>query len=72
MAYKKVDTAEGFRNIITCTEKDEIEEVRIIFKRKNKLFKKKKTHSLIYTKGNADMRVIIEDKPMWGKPIVED
>jgi len=72
MAYKKVDTAEGFRNIITCTDEDEIEEIRITFTRKNKLFKKKTPHSLIYIKGNADLRIIIEDKPMWGKPIVDD
>ena len=72
MAYKKVDTEKGFRNIITCTDEDNIEEVRIIFKVKNKLFKKRQDQTYVYTKGSADIRIIIEDNRMWGKPIVED
>ena len=72
MAYKKVDTEKGFRNIITCEKDDEIESVTITFRTKNKPFKKSKTNSITYTKGVDDVRIIIEDKPMWGKPIVED
>jgi len=72
MAYKKVDTAVGFRNVILCEEDDYIESVTITFRTKNKPFKKAKTNSITYTKGKDDLRIIIEDKPMWGKPIVED
>jgi len=72
MAYKKVETATGYRKIFTCEKEDEIESIRIIFERKNKYLRKKQNQEVIISKGDYDMRIIVEDKPMWGKPIVED
>ena len=62
---KKKPTVKGYRDILNFGT--DVERVEVLVHKKKKIFAKKVTDRIVYTKGTKAARIIYEDACMFGK-----